>query len=120
MIEKIFKKYLIKIGDEIKVGSLTVELPSGEILNFSGKKGLVSNLKLNSYKPLIRTIIGGHLGFAESYLKEEWTSSNLESFLEIMVTNLPDSFTPRSKLYLFYNKIIHFLEKIQNQEQKKI
>ena len=36
------KKYLIKIGDEIKVGSLTIELPSGEILNFSGKKGLVS------------------------------------------------------------------------------
>jgi cyclopropane-fatty-acyl-phospholipid synthase len=119
MIEKIFKKYLIKIGDEIKVGSLTVELPSGEILNFSGKKGLVSNLKLNSYRPLIRTIIGGHLGFAESYLKEEWTSSNLESFLEIMVTNLPDSFTPRSKLYLFYNKIIHFFRENTKSRAKK-
>ena len=90
MIEKIFKKYLIKIGDEIKVGSLTVELPSGEILNFSGKKGLVSNLKLNSYRPLIRTIIGGHLGFAESYLREEWTSSNLESFLEIIPERLAE------------------------------
>jgi cyclopropane-fatty-acyl-phospholipid synthase len=119
MIEKIFKKYLIKIGDKIKVGSLTVELPSGEILNFSGKKGLVSNLKLNSYRPLIRTIIGGHLGFSESYLKEEWTSSNLESFLEIMVTNLPDSFTPRSKLYLFYNKIIHFFRENTKSRAKK-
>ena len=38
MIEKIFKKYLIKIGDEIKVGSLTIELPSGEVLNFLEKK----------------------------------------------------------------------------------
>ena len=119
MMKAIFKKYLSKIGNEIKVGSLTVILPNGETLVFSGEKGLKSDLKLNSYMPVLRTVFGGHLGFAESYLKGEWTSSNLESFLEIMVTNLPDSFNPRSSLF-FITKLFIFLEKIQKLEQRKI
>ena len=119
MMKTIFKKYLSKIGNEIKVGSLTVILPNGETLVFSGEKGLKSDLKLNSYMPVLRTVFGGHLGFAESYLKGEWTSSNLESFLEIMVTNLPDSFNPRSRLFVFYNKIIHFFRENTKTRAKK-
>ena len=119
MIKKIFKKYLSKIGNEIKTGTLTVILPCGDTLVFSGKEGLSSDLKLNSYRPILRTIIGGHLGFSESYLKGEWTSSNLESFLEIMVTNLPDSFNARSKSYIYYNKIIHFFRENTKSRAKK-
>ena len=119
MIKKIFKKYLSKIGNEIKTGTLTVTLPCGDTLVFSGKEGLSSDLKLNSYRPILRTVIGGHLGFSESYLKGEWTSSNLESFLEIMVTNLPDSFNARSKSYIYYNKIIHFFRENTKSRAKK-
>ena len=119
MIKSVLIKYLEKIGNQIKFGSLTIELPNGETLNFSGKKGLNADLKLNSYKTVLRTIFGGHLGFAESYLKEEWTSSDLESFLEIMVTNLPDSFTPRSRVYILYNKIIHFFRENTKSRAKK-
>jgi len=119
MIERIFEKYLTKICKEIKVGSLTVNFPSGKTINFLGKKGLSSDLTLLSYRPLLRTIIGGHLGFSESYIKGEWTSSNLESFLEIMVVNLPESFNPKSKLYLFYNKIIHFFRENTKTRAKK-
>ena len=119
MIKSVLIKYLEKIGNQIKFGSLTIELPNGETLNFSGKKGLNADLKLNSYKTVLRTIFGGHLGFAESYLKEEWTSSDLESFLEIMVTNLPDSFTPRSRIYILYNKIIHFFRENTKSRAKK-
>ena len=115
MIKKIFKKYLSKIGNEIKTGTLTVILANVTLV-FSGKEGLSSDLKLNSYRPILRTIIGGHLGFSESYLKGEWTSSNLESFLEIMVTNLPDSFNARSKSYIYYNKIILFFRENTNKD----
>ena len=119
MIEKIFNKYLTKIGNEIKVGSLTVTFPNGKNIKFSGKKGLSSDLTLHSYRPLLRTIVGGHLGFSESYIRGEWTSSNLESFLETMVVNLPESFNPKSSLYLFYNKIIHFFRENTKVRAKK-
>jgi 5,10-methenyltetrahydromethanopterin hydrogenase len=119
MINRIFKKYLSDIGQKITIGELTITLPNNENLKFFGKGDLRSNLKLNSYMPLMRTITSGHVGFAESYLKGEWTSSDLESLLEIMVTNLPEAFSPKSKAHLDIIELFIFSEKTQNLEQKK-
>ena len=121
MINRIFKNYLTNIGQKIIIGDLTITLPNNENLKFTGKGDLKSNLKLNSYMPLIRTIISGHVGFAESYLKGEWTSNDLESLLEIMVTNLPEAFSPKSKMHLAYNRIIHFFrENTKSRARKNI
>tara|TARA_B100000575_G_scaffold142322_1_gene113570 strand:+ start:963 stop:2132 length:1170 start_codon:yes stop_codon:yes gene_type:complete len=121
MINRIFKNYLTNIGQKIIIGDLTITLPNNENLKFTGKGDLKSNLKLNSYMPLIRTIISGHVGFAESYLKGEWTSYDLESLLEIMVTNLPEAFSPKSKMHLAYNRIIHFFrENTKSRARKNI
>ena len=119
MINRVFKKYLSNIGQKITAGSLIITLPNNENLKFSGEGDLKSNLKLNSYMPLMRTIISGHVGFAESYLKGEWTSSDLESLLEIMVTNLPEAFSPKSKAHLAYNRIIHFFRENTKSRAKK-
>ena len=69
--------------------------------------------------PILRTITSGHVGFAESYLKGEWTSSDLESLLEIMVTNLPEAFSAKSKIHLTYNRIIHFFRENTKSRAKK-
>ena len=66
MINRIFKKYLSDIGEKISNGKLTITLPNNENLEFFGKGDLESNLKLNSYMPILRTITSGHVGFAES------------------------------------------------------
>ena len=119
MINRIFKKYLSDIGEKISNGKLTITLPNNETLEFFGKGDLESNLKLNSYMPILRTITSGHVGFAESYLKGEWTSSDLESLLEIMVTNLPEAFSAKSKIHLTYNRIIHFFRENTKSRAKK-
>ena len=119
MINRIFKKYLSDIGEKISNGKLTIILPNNESLEFFGKGDLKSNLKLNSYMPILRTITSGHVGFAESYLKGEWTSSDLESLLEIMVTNLPEAFSAKSKIHLMYNRIIHFFRENTKSRAKK-
>ena len=119
MINRIFKKYLSDIGEKISNGKLTITLPNNESLEFFGKGDLKSNLKLNSYMPILRTITSGHVGFAESYLKGEWTSSDLESLLEIMVTNLPEAFSAKSKIHLTYNRIIHFFRENTKSRAKK-
>ena len=49
MIKSVLIKYLDKIGSQIKLGSLTIKLPSGEILKFSGKKG-----------PKLKFLMGDH------------------------------------------------------------
>ena len=119
MINRVFKKYLSNICKKISNGKLTITLPNNENLEFFGKGDLKSNLKLNSYMPILRTITSGHVGFAESYLKGEWTSSDLESLLEIMVTNLPEAFSAKSKIHLTFNTIIHFFRQNTNSRAKK-
>ena len=119
MINRVFKKYLSNIGKKISNGKLTITLPNNENIEFFGKGDLKSNLKLNSYMPILRTITSGHVGFAESYLKGEWTSSDLESLLEIMVTNLPEAFSAKSKIHLTYNRIIHFFRENTKSRAKK-
>ena len=119
MINRVFEKYLSNIGKKISNGKLTITLPNNENLEFFGKGDLKSNLKLNSYMPILRTITSGHVGFAESYLKGEWTSSDLESLLEIMVTNLPEAFSAKSKIHLTYNRIIHFFRENTKSRAKK-
>ena len=119
MINRVFKKYLSNIGKKISNGKLTITLPNNENLEFFGIGDLKSNLKLNSYMPILRTITSGHVGFAESYLKGEWTSSDLESLLEIMVTNLPEAFSAKSKIHLTYNRIIHFFRENTKSRAKK-
>ena len=70
--------------------------------------------------PILRTITSGHVGFAESYLKGEWTSSDLESLLEIMATNLPEAFSAKARFILHTIELFIFLEKIQNLGPKRI
>tara|TARA_B100000686_G_scaffold53166_1_gene57229 strand:- start:260 stop:1429 length:1170 start_codon:yes stop_codon:yes gene_type:complete len=109
MINIVVKRYINKIGSKIKFGKLIVVMPNGNEFIFKGKKGIEGKLILKSYKPIIRTILGGHLGFSESYLNHEWESPNLEKLLELMLRNLPNEFQPKSKVYKFYNRFIHFL-----------
>ena len=119
MINIIVKRYINKIGSKIKHGKLIVVMPNGNEFIFKGKKGIEGKLILKSYKPIIRTILGGHLGFSESYLNHEWESPNLEKLLELMLKNLPNEFQPRSKLYKLYNRFIHFLRDNTKMRAKK-
>jgi len=113
------KKYIYKIGSKIKQGSLKVTFPNNEEFLFKGKDGIHGELILKSYKPILRTVLGGHLGFAEGYLKNEWDSPNLEKLLELMLLNLPNEFKPKSKLYKKYNRFIHFLRENTKIRAKK-
>ena len=113
------KKYINKIGSKIKQGSLRVVFPNNEEFLFKGRDGLHGELILKSYKPIFRTVVGGHLGFAESYLKNEWDSPNLENLLELMLQNLPNEFKAKSSLYKTYNRFIHFLRENTKIRAKK-
>ena len=119
MINIVVKSYINKIGSKIKFGKLIVVMPNGNEFIFKGKKGIEGKLILKSYKPIIRTILGGHLGFSESYLNHEWESPNLEKLLELMLRNLPNEFQPKSKVYKFYNRFIHFLRDNTKMRAKK-
>lgn len=70
------------------IGSLTLTLPSGHQVSF-GDKQPVADVKLESYRPLLRLFFGGINGWSESYLAGEWVSSDLTSLVRWALRNEP-------------------------------
>ncbi len=79
---------LAGIGGRLQTGRLTVETPSGEHLVFGGKSaGPTASLQIHRWRSLRRLILGGDLGFAESYMDGDWSSPDLAALIEFAVRN---------------------------------
>jgi cyclopropane-fatty-acyl-phospholipid synthase len=79
---------LAGIGGRLQTGKLTIETPSGEHLVFGGKApGPAASLQIHRWRSLRRLILGGDLGFAESYMDGDWSSPDLAALIEFAVRN---------------------------------
>ena len=76
--------------DGIRDGQLTLSWPDGHV-SVHGSRVRESDpsvsVTLNSLKPLRRLMLGGEIGFAESYLRGEWTTDSLIGLFDLIVRN---------------------------------
>lgn len=81
LVEYIFKK--------IQYGKLEIRWPDGDVSVFSGcqKPECEGVLVVNDWKFFKKVLRGGALGFAESYLADEWTTPDLPRLLEVLSLN---------------------------------
>jgi len=73
---------------KIRRGVLTVVLPDGRNLLFRGSDpGPEGTLVVRTFAFAKRLIGGGDIGFAEAYIRGEWDSPNVATFLELFSVN---------------------------------
>lgn len=71
-------------------GEILVETPGGRIVSITGKRvGERTQIKLHSWKCLLRFLAGGDLGFAEGFLAGEWSTPDIHSFLKTASSRCP-------------------------------
>lgn len=81
------KAVTVKLG-KIKGGQLSVTLPNGSMLYLGDPKGDIRvRIKLNSYKPISKFLMGGDLGWAESYMDGEWESPDVTDLCTLALLN---------------------------------
>ena len=68
-------------------GSLTLQLPDGSVQRFGQVDGPHASMKLNNWKVCSASLKSGDIGFAETYIAGDWTTSNLPALLSLMVAN---------------------------------
>lgn len=79
---------LARVLRRLDVGSLTVELPTGERIEHRGRKpGSAATWVLHRWRPLWRVLWRGDLGFAESYMDGEWSTPDLPALLALFSEN---------------------------------
>ncbi len=80
---------VFKILRDIKHGYLEITKYNGELLKFGNPNSpLKSVLKIKKPNFTINLIKGGSVGFAESYMRDEFETDNLSNLIEITARNI--------------------------------
>ncbi len=79
---------LLRLGRDVRFGTLHVRLPGGEERSFTGAEpGPVATLIVNRARVARRFLSGGAVAFAESYIDGDWDSPDLAGLLELLDRN---------------------------------
>ncbi len=88
-LNKISDKIVFNKLKNIEVGYLEVVNHNGELLKFGNPdQKLKAELKIKKPNFTFNLIKGGSIGFAESYMKEEFETENLSDLIEITARNI--------------------------------
>ena len=84
MLGSFYKRNLLKFLAKIQKGTITI---NDDISQTFGSGKPTVTIEVVSPKFYKRTILGGDLGFAESYAKSEWFTDNLTGLITILILN---------------------------------
>ena len=81
-------KALLTSLSRLSSGYLKMTLPDGEIREF-GKHtdSLNADIQIHDWSVFKQVMSHGDIGFAESYIRGEWNTSNLQAILELAIRN---------------------------------
>lgn len=69
-------------------GEITLTLPSGKVLkNSPREKGQICDIKIKSSNFFNRCLFRGDIGFSESYMAGEWSTSDLKAVIHFFIDN---------------------------------
>lgn len=106
----------------IKRGSITLQLPNGKVLRFDSKQeGPNADLVLHNWNPPRKALLGGTIGIAESYMDQDWDSSDVTKFLELFIVNssLGNKFTTPTWLSNLLERLRHWKNKNSKSGSKR-
>ena len=121
-----FNKSAEKIANnffnKIKYGNLKVFFPSGKVKTYYGNtQGVNVDIKLNNFLIVSKLLRKGSIGFAESYMDEDFSTSNLKNLLIFARQN--ESHYINNKhgkwMYKLLIKINNFFNQNTKQRSKK-
>ena len=82
-------KIVFRILQDINSGYLEITNFDGEILKFGNPEdSLKANIKIKKPNFTFNLIKGGSIGFAESYMRDEFETDNLSNLIEITARNI--------------------------------
>lgn len=106
----------------LRRGTLTIRLPSGEALCFTGKEpGENAEIVIHDFGIARRFLSSGNMGAAEAYLDGMWDSPRITSFLKLFVDN-KDALSEAlagNPLMRIWNRLRHLLRRNTRSGSKK-
>ncbi len=87
----LWRHWALRIARRMKAGRLTIVFPDGGLVEFEGATpGPAAIIEIRRWRLLYRLLLGGDLGFAESYIDGDWVTPDLDRLLSYGLLNLDD------------------------------
>ena len=81
-------RFAVQTLTKLQVGALTLRLPDGRAFHFDAPQpGPSAELVLNNWRMPRRTLLGGTIGAAESYMDGDWDSPDVTALLSVFGLN---------------------------------
>jgi len=110
----LFFRVFSKIAENLKSGALVFTLPSGEKVGFGDPQSHHwGEISLKDYSAARRTILGGDIGFFESFANGEWDSPDLPAALYVIALN-----TSEIQPGLHGNKLLTWFDRLRHAYRK--
>jgi len=82
------EKFTRLFQDKIKFGNLKLTFPNGDVRLIKGDHpGPDALIIMKRWRALQRLVLGGSVGFARSYIEDEWTTPDLVAVIELAARN---------------------------------
>ena len=79
-------RIILKLLSNLQHGALTLRTPDGECRHYGDGSAPIA-LELKNWNLFTLAMRSGDIGFAESYIAGDWTTSNLAGLIELLVRN---------------------------------
>ncbi|MBM3337580.1 MAG: hypothetical protein FJY60_07860, partial [Betaproteobacteria bacterium] len=79
-------RIVLQMLRRLEHGSLKLKCPDGNVLHF-GDDSTPVTLMLKNWKPFIAVMKSGDIGFAESFISQQWHTDDLTGLLKLFIYN---------------------------------
>ena len=116
LLEEFAQKLVLSNLLKMNRGLLRVTLPGGEVVqNQSTDCEIEAEIKINSHNFFLRCVRFGAIGFAESFIANEWTTENLTDVISWFILNSRESTVMEGSskrscaldLFRIFNRVSH-------------
>ena len=122
-LPRYFRQAFAVLGN-IKRGTIEMALPDGRVFRVEGKDaGPLGHIDVIRPSVFTRLVRDGDLGFSDAYLDGDWTTPDLQAFLDVVLLNLREVARgyPGSGLLRAYERLRHWMNRnTRLQAQKNI
>ncbi len=82
-------RLLMRLMRDVRYGHVKIFLPSGQVVEkYGAEPGPEAIINMKRWRLLPRLILAGDIGFAESYLDEDWTTPDLTAVIRFAAKNI--------------------------------
>lgn len=114
-------KRLLGLLERLQHGTLSVHLPDGTDRRFGNQQAPFASIQIHDWAMCTDTLKSGDIGFAEAYMRGDWTSPSLTDLLRVMIRNrrVMDDVIFGHWLGRLYYRIKHLLNRNHRSNSRK-